>query len=379
VPAEVSVRPVVSAADRRRFVDLAWDVYKDDPAWVPPLKSEVYALLDPKKNPWFLHADARLWLAERDGRVVGRISAQVDALVQQHMASGTGQWGMFEALDKGAAAALIDAAEQWLRTQGMTRSLGPISLSIWDEPGLEIEGFAQAPTVMMGHHRPEYRVWIEAAGYAKAKDLLTFDMHIDKRMDPLIERLVRAGEKNPRIRIRTVDKSNFDREAAVILHILNDAWSDNWGYVPLTDAEIAYAGKKLRPIIYEDLVRIAEFDGEPVAFMITLPDINEFIVDLDGRLFPFGWAKLLWRLRKPQVKRLRVPLMGVAKALQGGRLASQIAFMLIESIRRASVDKYGVQHGEFGWVLEDNQGMVSIAELSGATINHRYRIFEKAL
>jgi hypothetical protein len=295
------------------------------------------------------------------------------------MVPGTGQWGMLEAVDGEAAAALIATAEQWLRDQGMTRALGPISISIWDEPGLEISGFDQPPTVMMAHHRPEYQGWVEGAGYAKAKDLLTFDMLIDKKMDPLIERLVQVGNKNPRIRIRTVDKSNFDREAAVILNILNDAWSDNWGYIPLTEAEIAYAGKKLKPIIYEDLVRIAEFDGQPVAFMITLPDINEFIADLNGRLFPFGWAKLLWRLRYPRVKRLRVPLMGVVKALQGGRLASQIAFMLIESIRRASVDKYGVQRGEFGWVLEDNQGMVSIAELSGATVNHVYRVYEKQL
>ena len=375
----MQIRPVASAADRRAFVDLVWEVYKDDPAWVPPLKSEVHGLLNPKKNPWFLHAKAQLWLATRGERVVGRISAQVDELVQEHMAPGTGQWGMFEALDAEAAAALIATAEQWLGDQGMTRALGPISISIWDEPGLEIEGFDQPPTVMMGHHRPEYRGWIEAAGYAKAKDLYTYDMHIDKQMDSLIERLVQVGGKNPRIRIRTVDKSAFDREAAVILHILNDAWSDNWGYIPLTDAEIAYAGKKLRPIIFEDLVRVAEFDGEPVAFMITLPDINEFTADLNGRLLPFGWAKLLWRLRNPRVKRLRVPLMGVVKSLQGGRLASQIAFMLIETIRRASVDKYGVQHGEFGWVLEDNRGMVSIAELSGATINHIYRIYEKPL
>ena len=375
----MQIRPVASAADRRAFVDLVWEVYKDDPAWIPPLKSEVHGLLSPKKNPWFLHAKAQLWLAERDGRVVGRISAQVDDLVQEHMAPGTGQWGMFEALDADAAAALIATAEQWLRDQEMTRALGPISISIWDEPGLEIHGFNLPPTVMMGHHRPEYRGWIEAAGYTKAKDLHTYDMHINKQMDPLIERLVEAGQRNPRIRIRTVDKSAFDEEAAIILHILNDAWSDNWGYIPLTDAEIAYAGKKLRPIIYEDLVRVAEFDGEPVAFMITLPDINEFIADLDGRLLPFGWAKLLWRLRKPRVKRVRVPLMGVVKSLQGGRLAGQIAFMLIESIRRASVDKYGVQQGEFGWVLEDNQGMVSIAELSGAAINHTYRVYEKPL
>jgi hypothetical protein len=376
---EISIRPVRSKADRRAFVDFAWEVYKDDPAWVPPLKDEIHGLLDPKKNPWFEHGKAELWLAERGGKVVGRVSAQVDDLVQQHMAPGTGQWGMFEALEDKAATALIATAEEWLRGQGMTRALGPISISIWDEPGLLIQGFEQSPMVMMGHHRPEYRQWIEAAGYEKAKDLHTYELDIRIDMVPVIDRLIKMGEANPRIRIRKVDKSRFKDEAAIILHLLNDAWSENWGFVPLTEAEIAYAAKKLSPIIYEDLVRIAEYDGEPVAFMITIPDINELIRDLNGELFPFGWAKLLWRLRKPRTKRVRVPLMGVAKKLHGSRLAGQLAFMLIEHIRRACVGKYGVTHGEFGWILEDNQGMMSIAELPGANINHTYRIYERQL
>ena len=153
---------------------------------------------------------------------------------------------------------------------------------------------------MMGHHKPEYQAWIEAAGYSKAKDLLTYEVDIAHWDDPKINRLIAMGERNPHIRIRMVDKSRFNEEARLILNLLNDAWSNNWGYVPLTEAEIAYAGKKLKPIIYNELVRIAEIDGEPVAFMITLPDINELIKDLNGELFPFGWAKLLWRLRKPR-------------------------------------------------------------------------------
>jgi len=376
---DTTIRPVATKADRKAFVDFAWEVYKQDPCWIPPLKDEVHGLLDPKKNPWFGHGRAQLWLAERGGRVVGRISAQVDDLVQVHMEPGTGQWGMFEALDGEAAAALIATAEDWLRGEGMTKALGPISISIWDEPGLLIEGFNEPPLVMMGHHRPEYRAWVEAAGYGKAKDLHTFELDIRIDMNPVIDRLIRAGEKNSRIRIRDVDKSKFDQEAAIILDILNDAWSDNWGFVPLTDAEIAYAGKKLKPIIVEDLVKIAEVDGEPVAFMITMPDLNEMIRDLDGKLFPFGWAKLLWRLRKVTTRRVRVPLMGVRKSLQHGRMASQLAFMLIEFTRRVCVDKYGINIGEFGWVLEDNQGMMSIAQLPGAGINHTYRIYQKVL
>ena len=373
------VRPVETKADKKAFVNLAWDVYRDDPAWVPPLKDEVHGLITPGKNPWFEHAKAKLWLAERDGKPVGRISAQVDELVQEHMGQGTGQWGMLETLDKEAAAVLIASAETWLREQGMTSSMGPISLSIWDEPGLEIEGFEEPPTAMMGHHRPEYRQWIEDAGYEKAKDLLTYEVNIANWSDPKINRLIAAGERNKRIRIRMVDKSKFNEEARLILNLLNDAWSDNWGYVPLTESEIAYAGKKLKPIIYNELVRVAEYDGEPVAFMITLPDINELIKDLKGELFPFNWMKLLWRLRKPRTSRARVPLMGVAKKLHHSLLASQLAFMLIEFTRRDCVGKFGIQTGEFGWILEDNKGMLSIAELPGARVNHRYRIYEKAL
>jgi hypothetical protein len=375
----ILIRPVESKRDMAAFVDFVWEVYKDDPAWVPPLKSEVHGLLNPKSNPWFGHAKAQLWLAERAGRIVGRISAQVDELVLEHMGVGTGQWGMFEALDAEAAAALIETAEDWLRAQGMTRALGPFSLSVWDEPGLEIEGHAEAPTVMMGHHRPEYATWVETAGYAKAKDLVTYALDIRDWSDPKIDRLIASGERNPRIRIRKVDKSRFGEEAAIILNLLNDAWSDNWGFVPLTEAEIAFAAKKLKPIIYEDLVRVAEVDDEAVAFMITLPDINELTADLDGRLLPFGWAKLLWRLRKPRTRRLRVPLMGVAKKLHNSRIASLLAFMMIEFTRRDAVAKYGATHGEFGWILEDNKEMLSIAQLPGAHTNHRYRIYEKAL
>ncbi len=375
----LAIRPVETKKDKKAFVDFAWEAYKGDPAWVPPLKDEVHGLITPGKNPWFEHGRAQLWLAERGGKVVGRISAQVDDLVQEHMGKGIGQWGFFDALDAEAAAALIETAEDWLRQQGMTSALGPISLSIWDEPGLEIEGFAEPPTAMMGHHKPEYQAWIEAAGYTKAKDLLTYALNIEHWDDPMIDRLIAMGERNPHIRIRMVDKSKFKEEARIILNLLNDAWSTNWGYVPLTEAEIAYAGKKLKPIIFNELVRIAEVDGEPVAFMLTIPDINELTADLNGELFPFNFIKLLWRLRKPRTRRLRVPLMGVARKLHHTRLASQLAFMMIEFTRRDAVSKFGAKVGEFGWILEDNKGMLSIAQLPGAAVNHRYRIYEKAL
>jgi hypothetical protein len=274
---------------------------------------------------------------------------------------------------------LINAAEGWLHGQGMNRVLGPISMSVWEEPGLLVEGFDHPPTVMMGHAKPEYRGWIEAAGYTRVKELVTYELDITKDFSPLLQRIIASGDKNPRIRIRLVDKTKFEEEAATILAILNDAWADNWGFVPLTPPEIADVGVKLKPIVFNDLIRIAELDGKPVAFMITLPDLNEVIAPLKGNLLPFGWAKLLLWLRKPRVKTMRVPLMGVLKELQSSRLASQLAFMLIQQIKDAAVADYGATRGEIGWILDDNQGMNSIAEAINCTINKRYWIFEKAL
>lgn len=382
--APLSIRPISSKADRKRFVDLPFRLYKNDPNWVPPLKGEALGLLTPEKNGWFSHAKAQLFLAERGGTVVGRISAHIDTLAlkmdpAKGFGPGCGQFGLLDAEDGEIAAALIATAEGWLREQGMNRVLGPISMSIWEEPGLLVEGYDHPPTIMMGHAKPEYRGWIEAAGYHKVKELVTYELDITKDFSLLLQRIIASGDKNPRIRIRQVDKSKFDEEAATILAILNDAWSDNWGFVPLTPPEIADVGVKLKPIVFNDLIRIAELDGKPVAFMITLPDLNEAIKPLNGSLFPFGWAKLLLWLRKPRVKTMRVPLMGVLKELQASRLASQLAFMLIQQIKDASVAHYGATRGEIGWILDDNQGMNSIAEAINCDINKRYWIFEKTL
>ncbi|WP_010215724.1 GNAT family N-acetyltransferase [Sphingomonas sp. PAMC 26621] len=378
------IRPIISKADRKRFVDLPFRLYKGDPNWIPPLKGEALGLITPAKNGWFSHAEAQLFLAERDGKVVGRISAHIDTLAltmspAQGFGPGCGQFGLLDSEDGIVARALIEAAEGWLRHKGMTRVLGPISMSVWEEPGLLVDGYDHPPTIMMGHAKPEYRDWIENAGYKRVKELLTYELDITLPFPPLLQRIIASGENNPRIRIREVDKTRFDEEAAIILAILNDAWSDNWGFVPLTPPEIKDVGVKLKPIVFNDLIRIAEVDGRPVAFMITLPDLNEAIAPLKGNLLPFGWAKLLLWLRKPKVKTMRVPLMGVLKELQSSRMASQLAFMMIEYIKRASVANYGATRGEIGWILEDNQGMRSIADAIGCDVNKRYWIYEKTL
>jgi hypothetical protein len=339
----------------------------------------VNGLITPGKNPWFEHAEAELFLAKRDGSVVGRISAQVDRLVLEHMGAGTGQWGMLEAEDEEAWRALIAAAEEWLRRKGMTRSLGPFSLGIWDEPGLLVQGFDHPPMVMMGHNRAIYQGWVEAAGYRGVKDLYTYDLDVGSGLPPIVARIVSSGMKNPRIRLRKVEVSRFDAEARIILDILNDAWSTNWGFIPLTDSEIAFVGKKMKPIIFADLVRVAELDGKPVAFLIALPNLNLVLKKLGGRLFPFGWLRLLSWLRAKRFPEVRVPLMGVVKELQSSRLASQLAFMLIETIRVDAAARYGLGRSELGWVLEDNQGMKAIADAIESKVNRVYRIYERAL
>jgi len=382
---KIDVTLVTDKRGRREFVDLAYRLNQSEPNWVAPLRMEAIELVTPGKNPFFEHAEVAHLIAREDGKPVGRISAHIDQLAlaqppEQGLGPGTGNWGLLEAEDEHIAHTLIAHAEDWLRARGMTRVVAPLSMSIWEEPGQLVRGHDHPPTVMMGHQPRRYADWIESAGgYVPAKKLLTYETDSRDDFPPLIQRIIAAGEKNERIRIRNVDKSRFDEEARLILDILNDAWSDNWGFVPFTENEIAHAGKKFKPIVFEDLIMIAEYDGEPVAFMMTLPDLNEVIAPLKGRLLPFGWLKLLLWLRRPKARTMRVPLMGVKKRLQSSRMASQLAFMMIESIRRSAITRYGSTRCEIGWILDDNRGMVAIAEAIESHVNREYVIYEKAL
>ncbi|WP_133364708.1 N-acetyltransferase [Qipengyuania sediminis] len=380
----IEIHPVTDKAGRAAFVDLGRIFAARVPHSVPQLRREQLELIDPARNPFFAHARVELMIARRGGRPVGRISAHVDELAlavptAQGFGPGTGFFGYFDAEDEAVARALLAAAEARLREWGMHRALGPVSLSIWEEPGLLVHGHDHAPTMMMGHHPPHYRGWIENAGYAQAKSLLTYELDITRPFPQLIQRVVAAGARNPRIVVRPIDKRRWDREIATVLAILNDAWSDNWGFVPFTPAEIAYAGKKMRAVVHPELNMIAELDGEPVAFMMTLPDMNGVLARIDGRLFPLGWLALLRWLRKPMGADMRVPLMGVKRALQNSRLASQLAFMLIDRIKDNATGLFGSKRGEFGWILEDNKGMIAIADAIESRPNREYLIFAKML
>ncbi|MEW4449102.1 N-acetyltransferase [Qipengyuania sp. JC766] len=380
----IAIERVDTKKGRSRFVDLAYRLNADTPNWVPPLRSEARELVDPDRNPFFDHARVAHFLAIRDGVDVGRISAHIDELAlaqpaEQGMGPATGNWGLLEAADQTVAEALIAHAEQWLKNEGMTRVLAPLSMSIWEEPGLLVTGHDQPPTVMMGHHDARQQAWVEDSGYSKVKSLLTYELDISTPFPPIIQRIVKSGERNERIVIREPDLAHYERDVRIILGILNDAWSGNWGFVPFTDREIAYSAKKLRPLVRPDLIRIAELEGEPVAFMLTLPDANEAIGKMSGRLFPFGWIRMLRWLKANRVRTMRVPLMGVLKKHQRGRLASQLAFMMISEIREVANRKYGATRGEIGWILDDNQGMVAIAEAIESRVNREYLVYEKSL
>ena len=382
--ANVVIELVEGKAGRAAFVDTGRDFAAREPRWVPQLRSEQLELVNPEKNPFFGHAAHQLFLARRGSKPVGRISAHIDRLAlelprEQGFGPGAGMFGYFDAEDETVAHALLKRAEEWLASQGMNRAIGPISMSIWEEPGLLVKGQDHDPMIMMGHHPAIYREWIESAGYSRTKTLLTYDLDVTSDFPPLIRRIVQSGQRNDRITLRPVDVSRWDEEVETILAILNDAWSNNWGFVPFTNAEIAYAGKKLKPIIHPDLNLIAELDGKPVAFMLTFPDMNDVLRKVDGKLFPFGWFHILRWLHKPRRMGMRVPLMGVLRELHNSRLASQLAFMMISQIRDVAVDKYETRRAEIGWILDDNQGMMAIADAIQSTINREYAIFEKSL
>ncbi|MDE1467147.1 N-acetyltransferase [Aurantiacibacter sp. D1-12] len=382
---QIEITPVTDKSGLNAFIDCAYRLNASDPNWVPPLRADMVELLTPGKNPFHEHAKMQLFLAKRGGAVVGRISAHYDELAlaqppEQGMGPGTGNWGLMEAEDEAVMAALIARAEDWLREQGMTRVLAPISLSVWEEPGLLVKGHDHPPMLLMGHHNAAYQGWVETQGYETAKRLFTYDLHNVKDGFPeLVNRIVASGERSKKINVRPVNTSDFSGETNIILGILNSAWSSNWGFVPFTETEKAYGAKKLKPLIQSGANMIAEVDGEPAAFMLAWPDINLKLKDYGGKLFPFNWAKLLWWLRNPTAENWRVPLMGVIPKYQNTRLASQLAFMMIEYIRRYATQNHGATRAEVGWILEDNQGMVAIADAIESRVNREYRIYTKQL
>ncbi len=375
---KISIQPVSldNKADVRRFIRVPWSIYANDPLWVPPLVLERQQHLSPR-NPYFQHARLKAWVAVRNGEAVGRISTQIDALHQARYGDTTGFFGLLEAIDDEAVfAALVDTAANWLREQGMIRIRGPFSLSINDECGLLVEGFETPPYIMMSHAPPYYASRLEQLGFEKAKDLLAYVIHPTYETPKVVKNLM--SRANKRIRVRPMERSRFQEELRTLQNIFEDAWSENWGFIPFTAEEFAEVGRNLKLLVHEELVQIAEVDGVPAAMMVTFPNVNEAIQDLNGSLFPLGWLKLLWRLKVTGVKTGRIALMGVRKQYQNSLLGSALAFSVIEATR-PPVIRRGIREVEMSWILEDNNGMRRILETIGARVSKRYRIYEKSV
>ncbi len=374
--AELEIRPLTGRRELDDFLRVPFALYRDDPCWVPPLDFERRQALSPK-HPFFAHASWQGWVAYRGADPVGRITAQIDRLHEERHGERAGYFGMIEAPDEPAVfSALLAAAEGWLTERGAARCVGPFNLGINQELGILVEGFDTPPYFMMPHGRPYYGPALEAAGYRGVQDLLAYVMDPAFENTPVMAALLKRLA--PRVTMRPVRRKHVDEDLEILRDIFNDAWSENWGFVPFTREEFRVVGREMMLIIPDDFIYIAEVDGEPAAFIVLLPNLNEAIADLGGRLLPFGWAKLLWRLKVRYPHTGRVPLMGVRRAFHHTRFGPGLAYMVIDAVR-GPARREGFEEVELSWILDDNRGMRNIIEDIGGTVSKRYRMFEKTL
>jgi hypothetical protein len=378
-PSDIRIVEAAVGAARSDFLKLPLALYRGHAGFAPSLLLERAAAIDPRKNPYFQHADAAFFVAYRGDRPVGRISAQVDRLAQQRHGHDIGHFGYLDATDDAAVyRALFGAAEDWLARRHVVRVLGPFSLSINEETGLLVDGFDSRPMLMMGYHAAYAGHHVEAAGYAKTKDLIAYDYDVTTAAPIESQRLIARARCDLAIRLRPLDMKRYRQDLAAILGIFNDAWADNWGFVPMTEAEIEHTAREMRQIIRPELVWIAEIAEQPVSMIVCLPNILEATADLDGRLLPFGWAKLLWRLKVAGIKSGRVPLFGLRQRWHRSPYGAAIIFMLLEALRQGGA-KHGIRHAELSWILEDNWTIRNIIERVGGHAYKTFRVYEKRI
>lgn len=373
----IHIEKVLDKRDLKEFIAFPSSLYRDDPSWIIPLFLEREEHLS-KKNPGTEHIEWQAWVAKKEGKVVGRITAQIDSLHRERYGEDTGHFGMIDAIDDPAVfSALFAAAEGWLKSKGALKITGPFSLNINQESGLLVEGFDTPPSAMMTHAKPYYAANMELQGYTQGIDLLAYWMkRTDLTFSPsLTKMMAQVGKK---VTLRRLNRKRFNEEMQVLREIFNSGWQDNWGFVPFTEHEFATMGDQLKFLVPDDMIYIAEVDSVPCAFIVGLPNINEAIADLNGRLLPFGWAKLLWRLKVSGVRTARVPLMGVRQEYQFSRIGPIIALLLIEALHDPFA-KRNIDALEMSWILESNSGMRTILERIGAVPYKRYRLYEKQL
>jgi GNAT superfamily N-acetyltransferase len=378
VPRAVSVeiRHVTTRRDLNTFVHLPWAIYRNHPLWVPPLKFDVRNRLDRAKNPFFEHAEAEYFLAFRDGDPVGRITAHYDRNFNRFQHNEWGMFGWFEARDDPlVAGALLDAAEEWLRDRKRDRMVGPLSFSTNDQDaGLLVDGFDREPLILNQWTQPYYPALLEGAGLTKAMDLYMWELWVDDRasVHPAIGRMAEEVKTKHGIDVRGMRKRDLRAEVDRFLEVYNEAWERNWGFVPLTDEEVRHYAKELKPILDENWAFIAEKDGETVGAALTLPDYNQVLKHLNGRLLPIGWAKALYWRRK--INRVRVFALGVKAKHQHTGVAA--------ALYRRHFDAAEVtpqKWGEMGWILETNTSMNRAMEGMGGKVVRRFRVYEKEL
>jgi GNAT superfamily N-acetyltransferase len=370
----VEVRPVSGARELARFIRLPWSLYEGVEQWVPPLIYERKRHLSARHNPFFEHAEAEYLLACRGGVPVGRISAHVDRRFNEFHDNDWGMFGFFECVDDAdVAAALMDAAEAWLRERGRDRMVGPLDFSTNHECGLLVEGHELRPQILENWHHPYYRELLESAGLAKVMDLYKWQILSSEhdRVLPVIYELADALEATHGIRVRNMRKAEFAQEVRRFMDVYNAAWERNWGFVPLTDAELNAYAKELKPILDERLAFIAERGEEVVGAALTLPDMNKLLATLGGRLLPFGWLKILRERRR--IDEIRVFALGVKHEYRHtGTAAAFYAEHWRECLRRP------IKRAETGWILETNEPMNRAMEALGGDIVKRYRIYERS-
>ncbi|SCX39490.1 N-acetyltransferase [Nitrosospira sp. Nsp1] len=372
----VTAHPVKSRNDIGVFIDVPWRIYADDPMWVPPLRLERRFHFS-RFNPFFKHGEWQAWIAYRDNQPVGRISAQIDQLHRQRYGPETGHFGLFECIDDAeVATVLVRAAEEWLAARHTRHVTGPFNLSINQECGVLVDGFDTPPMVMMPHSRRWYGRLLEERGYQPVKDMLAYWVEVDFKVPRLMSALI--AKFSDQVRLRPLRRDRFNEEMEILRDIFNDAWSENWGFVPFTKAEFAELGTSLRLLVPDDCIQIAEVDGVPSAFMVALPNLNEIFAELDGSLFPFGWVKLSRIKSRGAVRTGRIPLMGVRKQFHNTPLGMALAFMVIDAPKKLA-RAVGVEAVELSWVLEDNKPMRAVLDSLGCRQYKRYRIYGKTL
>jgi hypothetical protein len=377
--ASVSIRPVRTRRELKRFVKVPFRLHRENEQWVPPLVFERMQFLDPKKNPWFEHGEAQFFLAERDGEDVGRISAHLDRRWDEFQGGKDAMFGFFEAAeDPEVVRALFDVASEWAAARGRERLLGPMDFTTNDEIGILIEGFERQPMILEPWHPPYYQRLIEAEGFGKAMDVLMWELRMGQlkegeRVDPSIHAAAEKALHDEGITIRNMRKRDMAGEVRRFMDVYNEAWGDNWGFVPITDAEVEFQAKNLKQVLDEEWTFMAEKDGEVIGAALTLPDINQVMAGLNGRLLPFGWAKFL--LGKRKIDRLRVFALGVKHDYRHTGVA---AGLYLEHIKMAALpDK--IHWGEMGWILETNKPMNRAMEGMGGKIVKKYRLYERPL